>query len=276
MGPIVVDLPTYTQTLGWLVAEHWDHLQRQQSILYLHRRPDPGSFRFAQPSFFSLFPSLWIRNSHHLKRRTKCPSTLWFSPSFRSPPLNLLSYSLSYPHVTIFVLFFFVLSQPASICIIIIPNSLTFHLFFLSFFLHPKHILFFLSLKPYTFLHDTPYPFSRLSTHDTPIPLLRPLLSSPLIQPSRFGHQWYHTLHPRFLKSLYLSKRYALFTRSRFRIRKVFCLFAPPLSLAIPPTTDVYYWYKICWTYVHGFVRKCMLSLYPAALSWNIELWCTI
>ena len=175
MAPIVVDLPTYTQTLGWLVAEHWDHLQRQQSILYLHRRPDPGSFRFAQPSFFSLFPSLWIRNSHHLKRRTKCPSTLWFSPSFRSPPLNLLSYSLSYPHVTIFVLFFFVLSQPASICIIIIPNSLT-HLFF-SFSLHPKHILFFLSLSNHTHsytIHPTPSLLSPLTT--PPFPCYDPLL----------------------------------------------------------------------------------------------------
>ena len=122
--------------------------------------------------------SLWIRNSHYLKRRTKCPSTLWLP--FLSKVCRILMSQFS-------VLFFFVLSQPASICIIIIPNSLTFHLFFLSFFLHPKHILFFLSLKPYTFLHGTPYP-SLVSPLTTP-PFPCYDLSSPLIQPSRFGHQ---------------------------------------------------------------------------------------
>ena len=49
-----------------------------------------------------------------------------------------------------------------------------------------------------------------------------------------------------------------------------------PLSLSLSHlhTTDVYYWYKICWTYVHGFVRKCMLII--AVLSWNIGPSCTI
>ena len=116
-------------------------------------------------SFLSF--SLWIRNSHHLKRWTKCPSTLWLP--FLSKVCRILMSQFS-------VLFFFVLSQHASICIIIIPNSLT-HLFF-SFSLHPKHILFFLSLKPYTFLHDTPYPSLVSPLTIPPFPCYDPLLSS--------------------------------------------------------------------------------------------------
>ena len=149
--------------------------------------PIPAALDLLSPPFFPLSLSLWIRNSHHLKRRTKCPSTLWFSPSFRSPPLNLLSYSLSYPHVTIFVLFFFVLSQPASICIIIIPNSLTFHLFFLSFSSTPS-IYFSFSLSNHTHSY-TIHPTLLSSLHSRYPHSLVTTLSSPLIQPSRSGHQ---------------------------------------------------------------------------------------
>ena len=115
-----------------------------------------------------------------------------------------------------------------------IPN---FPSFFLSFFLHPKHILF-SSICAQTTHISTRYTLLLLSSHRSRHPhSLATTLSSYI------SALWtYHTL-TLFLNFLLISitpsKRYALSTRSRFRIRKVFLLLSSLPALAIPPTTDV-------------------------------------
>ena len=164
---------------------------------------------------------------------------------YGSPLLSVLLLSISCPIVCRILmsqfLFCFSLSCPNLHPYVSsssrIPN---FPSFFSSFFLHPKHILFSPICAQTTHI-STRYTLPLLSSlHSRHPHSLVTTLSSPLIQPSRSGHQWYHTL-PRFLKSLYLylSKRYALSTRSRFRIQKVFLLLCSLPALAIPPTTDV-------------------------------------
>ena len=107
------------------------------------------------------------------------------------------------------------------------PESLTFHPFFFLFSSTPNIYFSLLSvLKLHTSLHDTPYPFLVSPLTTPPFSCYDPLL----IHLCALDISYAHLVSK---LSLHLpptpSKRYALSTRSRFRIRKVFS-FAPPLS----------------------------------------------
>ena len=117
------------------------------------------------------------------------------------PPFS--SQSLSYPYVTIFCSVLLVLYQPASICIIIIPNSLTFHLFFFLFSSIPNIYFSLLSvLKLHTSLHDTPYPFLVSPLTTPPFSCYDPLLIHLCALDISYAHL-VSKLSPHFTNSLY-------------------------------------------------------------------------
>ena len=162
--------------------------------------PIPAALDLLSPPFFPSFPLSGSGIRIILK------DGLSVRQLYGSPLLSVLLLSISCPKVCrilmsqFSVLFFFVLSQPASICIIIIPNSLT-HLFF-SFSLHPKHILFFLSLSNHTHsytIHPTPSLLSPLTT--PPFPCYDPLLIHLCALDISYAHL-VSKLSPRFNNSL--------------------------------------------------------------------------